>query len=144
VSDRVDIEGLRCTHCEHLMYQEQPVKFCCPECGHDTLLRVRKEVTIKESVTAVAIGPSSKPGASEKSKTYSILTGWDGADEGSVDHYECGACRFVLRGKADPYWDKHSMWGKHPKPHPIKSAKQLHDWFKRNAKENADKASSTC
>ena len=122
------------------MYQEQPVEFCCPKCRHDTLLRVRKEVTIKESVTAVAVAHSSKPGASDKSKTYSILTGWDGSNEGKVDHYECGACNFVLRGRSCSDY----TWAKKRKSNPIRSAKQLHDWLKRNDKENADKNGQTC
>lgn len=114
------------------MYEEQPVKFCCPECSHDTLIRVRKQVTVKESITAVAIASSSKPGASDKSRTYSILTGWDGSDEGKVDHYECGACGFVLRGKSFPAYPYN--WSKERRANPIKSAKQLHDWLKREAK----------
>jgi len=108
------------------MYAEHKVDFKCPECGHDTVVRVRTGVTVKESVSKLSETPTDRGG-----KSYNILTGWDGADEGKVDRYECGACGYVLRGKSSHVWSRGH--GKYvPVANPIKSAKQLFDWLKRN------------
>ena len=116
------------------MYAEHEVDFKCPECGHDTVVRVRTGITVRESVAKISETPTDRGG-----KSFNILTGWDGQDEGKVERYECGACRYVLRGKITPYtWLK----PKQKLANPIKSAKQLRDWIKRN--KDGDQASTTC
>ncbi len=113
------------------MYAEHDIDFKCPHCGNDVLVRVRTNVTIKESITKVSVSDSNSGG-----KTYSILTGWDGQDNGKVERFECSACGFVLRSKKQPFKSK--------TPSPIKSAKQLFDWVKRNLNSHDHQASKTC
>ncbi len=117
--------------------QEEQVKFVCPKCGGNVLVRTSVQAEIVEVVDGLRIGASGIPGSK-----FNVVPGFRSVSDGKPQKFSCQACGYVLRGKVQVSYTtllgRYSHSPRKIEGAPIKNAKQLHDWFKRKKKEEKE------
>lgn len=72
------------------------LKFKCPECEADRLEEVMTEVTVNTEITSIVVDSDGDEGDIDISYADQVN------ENGSVSHYQCYCCGYVLRKENRP------------------------------------------